>query len=121
VRLFTADPAPYRFAPAELYGYAALRVLLPLGPVLVAPALRFAPFGRIAPQAEGMSAALLPEVGERTKLITAPGSGSAEGSPFGAKSYAGWQRLQAPGTAFPGARGLEPGAPATLLVPAPPG
>jgi tetratricopeptide (TPR) repeat protein len=79
VRLFTADPSPYRFAPAELYGYAALQVLLPSGPVLVAPALRFAPFGRISPQAEGMSAALLPEVGEWTKLITAPGNGAAEG------------------------------------------
>ncbi len=79
VRPFTADPSPYRFALADLYGYAALQILLPGGPVLAAPALRFAPFGRISPQAEGMSAVLLPEVGERTQRFIAPGSGAAEG------------------------------------------
>jgi hypothetical protein len=47
---------------------------------------------------------------------------------FGSRSCAGWQRLQAPdprpqapGTAFPEARGLEPESPATSLAPAVPG
>lgn len=79
VRPFTADLAAYRFAPAELYGFAALQIALPEGEVLVAPGIRFAPFGRLSPQAEGMSAAILPEVGERVRLVQTPGTGSADG------------------------------------------
>jgi hypothetical protein len=54
--------------------------------------------------------------GAASRLPTSP-AGQARApsvrSPFGARSCAGWRSPQAPGTAFPEALGLEPGAPAT--------
>lgn len=79
VRPFNVDPAKYRFGSSDLYGFAALQVRLPEGEVLLAPGVRFAPFGRIAPQAEGQEAYVLPEIGERPTPLRTPGTREADG------------------------------------------
>ncbi|MBI5543297.1 MAG: hypothetical protein HY901_05375 [Deltaproteobacteria bacterium] len=80
VRPFTTDPAAYRFAGAELFNYAALQVKTAAeGEVLLAPGIRHAPFGRIAPQAQGQEAMVLPETGEKPLALKTAGSREADG------------------------------------------
>jgi hypothetical protein len=81
VRPFQVDPAPYLFGGAELFGYAALQVALPdgAGTALVAPAVRFMPFARLAPQAEGQDAWALPGLGEKAQPLRTGGSREADG------------------------------------------
>ncbi|HEY3446633.1 MAG TPA: hypothetical protein VGK67_09725 [Myxococcales bacterium] len=81
VRPFQVDPAPYLFGGAELFGYAALKVSLPDagGEALVAPAVRFMPFARIAPQAEGQDAWILPALGEKPQPFKTGGRREADG------------------------------------------
>jgi hypothetical protein len=79
VRPFGVDPASYRFPSAELFGHAVLRVRTPEGELFLEPGIRFAPFGRLAPQVSGQLAAVLPEPGEKAAFIQTPASDGAEG------------------------------------------
>ncbi|MGC4120338.1 MAG: hypothetical protein QM765_38305 [Myxococcales bacterium] len=81
VKPFQVDPAPYLFGGAELFGYAALKVSPADGgsELVLAPAVRFMPFARIAPQAEGQDAWALPGLGEKARPFKTSGSREADG------------------------------------------
>lgn len=76
---FQADPASYRFPAAERYGHVALLVELPEGELFLEPAVRFAPFGELSPQARDREAAVLPLPGEKARFIRTPKSELPEG------------------------------------------
>jgi len=72
VRTFDRDPAPYRFPEADRWSHIVLVVrTAPDAPwIWLDPATRFAPFGALAPQAQGVSAWILPEPGETGAMRT---------------------------------------------------
>lgn len=72
VRTFEADPAPYRFPDADRWGYVALVVRPERDAewIWLDPGMRWAPFGTLAPGAQGANAWVLPEPGEITAQRT---------------------------------------------------
>ena len=82
VRTFESDPAPYRFPEADRWGYLTLvvRTEPEAAWTWLDPGMRWAPFGTLAPGAQGASAWVLPEPGETTALrTTAPQDDGARG------------------------------------------
>jgi hypothetical protein len=73
VRTWGNDPAEYRFARGELYGYAVLRIAMPEGDALwVDPSTRLAPFGQLPEYVLGQDAWVLPEPGEAPVRLRVP-------------------------------------------------
>ena len=72
VRTWGNDPAEYRFARGELYGYAVLRIDLPDGAVWVDPSTRLAPFGQLPEYVRGQDAWVVPEPGEAPVRLRVP-------------------------------------------------
>jgi len=79
VRPFHADPAAYRFPSSRTYSHPLLLVKVDGQELLLDPSLRFAPFGEVAPSAQGQEAWVLPEPGEKPRVIQTPGNGEADG------------------------------------------
>ncbi|WP_373046428.1 tetratricopeptide repeat protein [Vulgatibacter sp.] len=82
VRTFDVDPDPYRFPDASRWGHLAL-VVRP-GPeadwIWLDPTTRWAPFGAVAPQAQGATAWILPEPGSTVaQRTTTPKHGGRQG------------------------------------------
>jgi len=46
---------------------------------MLSPGIRFAPFGQLAPQAQGQDAVVLPEIGEKLRRFTTPGDRESDG------------------------------------------
>ena len=78
VRDFSRDPAPYRFARPDLYGYAVLRVDAGGRTLWLDPTTRGTPFATLPGPLRGAEAVVLPAPGEGVEVVRTPPGGEGD-------------------------------------------